>query len=36
MKSNTSYELGQHWQKGSYILRINTHDKEITHHIIKQ
>ncbi len=36
LKANTGYELGQQWQKGSYILKVKTADKEITHHVIKR
>ncbi len=36
VKSNTGYDLGSSWPQGSYIIKVKTADKTITHHVIKK
>jgi hypothetical protein len=36
LKSNTEYDLGASWAKGSYIMKIRTADKTVTHHVVKK
>jgi ELWxxDGT repeat protein len=36
MKSGTEYDLGNNWPKGSYIIKVKTADKTITHQVMKK
>jgi ELWxxDGT repeat protein len=36
IKSNTEYDLGSNWPKGSYIIKVKTADKTITHQVMKK
>jgi ELWxxDGT repeat protein len=36
LKSSTDYELGSGWAKGSYIIKIKTAEKTITHQVMKK